>query len=204
MGKGPAASGQRGLRHARLLLRILKAGSVRVGKACHDRYVELSDSFEYCYAVVDDGLEVDWPPLDTDRRDGTWNFGLSELTSRFAGEWHDRTRLEVVRETAGSDDVGQTPGTAAALLLEDVTRLASRTVQPHWQGVPGADAARVLEQVVTRVDPDLGFRLFLRVLIALWMPLTAERYARFEALGKRFGHGKYLVSEIDQFIRSDL
>ncbi|MFD0436561.1 hypothetical protein [Streptomyces chartreusis] len=269
----------------RLLLRTLKACSVRVGKARHDRYVELSDSFEYCYAVIDDGLEVDWPPLDTDRRDGTWNFGLSELASRFAVEWHDRTRLEVVRGTAGSDDVGQTPGTAAALLLEDVTRLhasplsddtlttlwlaasdcglrpdrfggdvrqwleqiaevcrerlrevapdhdpapararartagadevlgelrglapelASRTVQPHWQGVPGADAARALEQVVTLVDPDLGFRLFLRVLIALWMPLTAERYARFEALGERFGHGRYLVSEIDQFIQSDL
>ncbi|MER5938111.1 hypothetical protein ABT121_12410 [Streptomyces sp. NPDC001928] len=266
----------------RLLLRILKACSVRVDKARYDRFLELGEPFEYHYGVVHDGLEVDWPPLDPARRDSDWDFGLSALAARFA-HWHDGTVDEVLRGSAAADDIRQTPGSAAAVLLDDVTRLhasplstdtlttlwlaagdcgyqpdrfgidvrqwleriaevcrerlretapayrpepapvradladevlrelgdlapemESRTVQPHWQGVPGAAAARALEQVVSRVDPDLGYRLFLRVLLALWMPLTQERYARYQALGERFGYGEYLVSQVDGFVQSDL
>ncbi|WP_128428846.1 contact-dependent growth inhibition system immunity protein [Streptomyces cyaneus] len=266
----------------RLLLRILKAHSVRVDKARYDRFIELSEPFEYCFAVVHDDLEVDWPPVDPARRDADWDFGLSELTGRFA-HWYDGTADERLRDAVGADDVRQSPGSAAAVLLEDVTRLlasplsddtlttlwlaasdcglrpdrlgidvrqwleqiaevcrerlretapayrpapgpvradltdevlrelrdleaefASRTIQPHWQGIPGAAAAQVLEQVVAQVDPDLGFRLFLRVLLALWMPLSEERYARYQVLGERFGYGEFHVSLVDGFIQSDL
>ncbi|MDO0914517.1 hypothetical protein QQM39_27895 [Streptomyces sp. DT2A-34] len=266
----------------RLLLRILKAHSVRVDKARYDRFIELSEPFEYCFAVVHDGLEVDWPPVDPARRDADWDFGFSEVAGRFA-HWHDGTAHERLRDVAAADDVRQSPGSAAAVLLEDVTRLhasplstdtlttlwlaasdcglrpdrfdidvrqwlqqiaevcrerlrevapeyrpdpapvrteladevlrelhdvapelASSTIQPHWQGVTGSDAARALEQVVVQVDPDLGFRLFLRVLLALWMPLTEERYARYHALGERFGLGEFHVSLVDGFIQSDL
>ncbi|MDC0772665.1 contact-dependent growth inhibition system immunity protein [Streptomyces sp. HD] len=266
----------------RLLLRILKAHSVRVDKARYERFIELSEPFEYCFSVVSDGLHVDWPPVDPARRDSDWDFGLSELAGRFA-HWCDGAADEVLRETAAGDDVREPPGMAAAVLLEDVTRLlasplstdtlatlwlaasdcgyrperfdldvrqwleriaevcrerlretapdyrpgpapvradladevlrelrdleaefASRTIQPHWQGVPGADAARALEQVVALADPDLGFRLFLRVLLALWMPLTKEQYGRYQALGERLGYGEFHVSLVDQFIQNDL
>ncbi|MFJ8533057.1 hypothetical protein [Streptomyces sp. NPDC093591] len=266
----------------RLLLRILKAHSVRVDKVRYDRFIELSEPFEYHFVVVHGGLEVDWPPLDPARRDSDWDFGFSELAGRFA-HWYDGTVPGVLRQVAAADDVRQSPGSAAAVLLEDVTRLlasplstdslttlwlaasecgfrpdrfdldvrqwleqtaevcqerlretapayrpepgpvradladdvlrelrdlepelVSRTIQPHWQGIPGADAARALEQVVSQVDPDLGFRLFLRVLLALGMPLTEERYARYEALGERFGYGEFHVSLVDGYIQSDL
>ncbi|MFE0255686.1 contact-dependent growth inhibition system immunity protein [Streptomyces sp. NPDC059010] len=268
----------------RLLLRILKTYSVRVDKARYDRFIELSEPFEYCFTVVHGGLAVDWPPIDPARRDNDWDFGLSELSGRFA-HWYDGTADEALRQVAGADGVRESPGTGAAVLLDDVTRLlasplstetlttlwlaasdcgyrperfglgirqwleriaevcrerlretapayrpepasvpvradlaedvlrelrglegelASRTIQPHGQGVPGADAARALEQVVVQVDPDLGFRLFLRVLLALWMPLTQERYGRFRALGERFGYGEFHVSLVDQFIQNDL
>ncbi|NUT28221.1 MAG: hypothetical protein HOV84_20260 [Streptomyces sp.] len=271
----------------RLLLRILKAHSVRVDKARYDRFLELGDPFEYCYAVVYDGLEIDWPPLDPARRDGDWDFGLSELAGRFS-HWCDGTADELLRNAVTCDGAQQSPGSAAAVLLDDVTRLlasplsddtlttlwlaandcgyrperfglgirqwlervaevcrerlaetapayrpgpvpgpvraelaglaeevlcelrdlagelSSRTIQPHWQGVPGAAAARALEQVVVQVDPDLGFRLFLRVLLALWMPLTKEQYGRYQALGERLGYGEFHVSLVDQFIQNDL
>lgn len=74
----------------------------------------------------------------------------------------------------------------------------------HWHGIPGAVAARALEQVVSEVDPDLGFRLFLPVLLALGMPLTEERYARYKALGERFGYGEFHVSQVEGFIESGL
>lgn len=268
----------------RMLLRILKAHSVRVDKGRYDRYVELSEPFDYCFAVIHDGLEVDWPPLDPARRDNDWDFGFSELTGRFT-HWSDSAASEIVRQEAAADAVREPPGSGAAVLLEDVTRLqasplstdtlttlwlaacdcgfqpdrvgidirqwleqiaeacrerlreiapayrpgpdptptraeltdevlrelrdlapelASITLQPHWQNIPGAAVVRALEQVVAQVDPDLGFRLFLRVLLALWMPLTKERYARYQALGERFGYGKFHVSLVDGLIQSEL
>ncbi|MEV7448658.1 hypothetical protein ACWD6Q_10220 [Streptomyces nigra] len=51
-------------------------------------------------------------------------------------------------------------------------------MSPRWEPIPGTEAAAVLEQVVTRVDPDLGFRLLLRMLNVLSVPLTEDEYAR--------------------------
>ncbi|MFF7449275.1 MULTISPECIES: hypothetical protein [unclassified Streptomyces] len=267
----------------RLLLRVLKTWSVRVDKARYDRFIRLSDPFGYPVAVVRDGLAVDWPPLDADRRDSAWDFGLSALTARFAGEWYEATAEEVVRVVAAGDGALQAPGSAAAELLEDVVRLldsplpdetlgrvwlaaadgglgvgpdgagvrpwleevagicrdrlrvtapghhpgaaparsdlrnavlselrdlapefASRTVQPHGRALSGADALGALERVVAEVDPDLGFRLLLRVLIVLWVPLDPRRHARYQALGDRFGYGEFHVSDIEGLVDSDL
>ncbi|MCX4909717.1 hypothetical protein [Streptomyces sp. NBC_00878] len=55
--------------------------------------------------------------------------------------------------------------------------------------------AVVLEQVVTQVDPGLGYRLLLRLLHSASGALTAEQYARCAAIGERFGYGEDLVSE---------
>ncbi|MFJ3302737.1 hypothetical protein ACIPSA_06405 [Streptomyces sp. NPDC086549] len=267
----------------RLFLRLLKAYGVRVGKEQYDRFLELSDPFEYHVGVVRDDLAVDWPPIDTTRRDTIWDFGLSSLTDRFHDHRYDDTARDVVRECAEADDAAQTPGTAAAVLLEDVLRLlesplstdaitalwlvasdaglrldrygidarqwleqiadvcrerlrdiapdhrfvlappartelrdevlrelrdiapqmATRSVSPGWQSVPGAAAVEALEQVVAQVDHDLGFRLLLRALNGLAVPLTEERYARYQALGERFGYGEFHVSRVDHLLEQE-
>ncbi|MFD3315560.1 hypothetical protein [Streptomyces sp. NPDC058694] len=56
-------------------------------------------------------------------------------------------------------------------------------------------SATVLEEVVTQVDSDLGYRLLLRLLHHASGSLTAEQYARCAALAERFGYGEDLVSE---------
>lgn len=47
-----------------------------------------------------------------------------------------------------------------------------------------------LEQVVVQVDPDLGFRLLLRVLHTASASLTKRQYARCRTLGEHFGYGE--------------
>jgi hypothetical protein len=81
---------------------------------------------------------------------------------------------------------------------------AGRTISPHWQGISGPTAVEAVEDVVVRADPDLGYRLFLRLLHVLAVPLTAEQYARCHALGMRFGYGAYHVSDaLEQFVEPD-
>ncbi|WP_435284773.1 hypothetical protein, partial [Streptomyces koelreuteriae] len=259
----------------RLFLRALKACSVRVPKESYDRFLVLGERLGYPVAVVRDGLDVDWPPVDTTRRDTSWDFGLSRLAGNAHQDWRtDRARSEILR-VADADEPRQTPGTAAALLLEDVLRLlrsplsdatitmlwgavsdaalrtdgrdwlrlvaevcserlrevapayifgvppartesvdtvlrevremapmvADKAVSPHWQPLPAAEAMAALEQVVRRADPDLGFRLYLRVLLALSVPVTPRQYERYRAIGERFGYGEYHVDEIEHLVR---
>ncbi|MEU6529518.1 hypothetical protein ABZ869_10055 [Streptomyces sp. NPDC046928] len=73
--------------------------------------------------------------------------------------------------------------------------MADRSVSPHWEAIPGTEAAAVLEQVVTRVDPDLGFRLLLRMLDVLSLPLAEEQYVRYQRLAAHFGHHEDLVTD---------
>ncbi|MCH0538080.1 hypothetical protein I3F58_00585 [Streptomyces sp. MUM 203J] len=267
----------------RLFVRSLKTYSVRVGKERYDRFLGLAERFGYPAAVVYDGLNVVWPPVDTARRDATWDFGLSRLAARFAGAWHSRTARDIVQKAAGvgADAPDRTPGSEAAVLLEDTLRLlesvlstdaittlwvaasdrgfgidhlgidgrdwlreiaevceevlrdaaptytavvlpvptdlaeevlsavrevaplvTDKAVSPTWKPIPATTVLAAVEQVVTRVDPDLGFRLFLRVLLVLSVPLTEEQYSRYEFLGGRFGYGEYHLLELDQLVRS--
>ncbi|MFJ7074681.1 hypothetical protein [Streptomyces sp. NPDC098781] len=59
----------------------------------------------------------------------------------------------------------------------------------------GAEVVAALEQVVVKVDPDLGFRLFLRVLKAYLVPVTESRYQRYHELGERFGYHELVVDD---------
>ena len=253
----------------RLLLRILKAWNVPVGKEQYDRLMELDAKLSYPGPMVYDGLDIQWLPLDPTRRDGSGDFGISALSERFSGDWWQPPAREGVEQAAAGDDTAQTPGTGAALLYEDASRLldspltadtvttlwlaasgrglnidvlgidgrdwlrliadvseerlrdiapsytpvvgpvrtelatpvlevireaspylATRTVSAHWLGIPGPAAVAALEETVTHADPDLGYRLFLRLLKVLSVPLTADQYAGYRALGERFGYGK--------------
>jgi predicted DNA-binding protein len=259
----------------RLFLRALKAYSVRIDKEWYDRFQALADRFEHHSALVDSGLDIAWPPIDPARRDATWDFGLSHLAGQAHQDWYGSR--EEIRRAAEGDNIGQTPGSAAAVLLEDTLRLlrsalpdaavtalwagasdrpgstdgrdwlrliadvcrerlseaapaytpveaparteladtvlrevretapavVDKAISPHWHPVPAADVMDALEHVVTRIDPDLGFRLFLRVLSALSVRLTQEQYDRYEAIGERFGYGEYHVSNVDYLIEAD-
>ncbi|MFH8477080.1 hypothetical protein [Streptomyces sp. NPDC018000] len=58
-----------------------------------------------------------------------------------------------------------------------------------------------VEDVVTRVDPDLGYRLLLRLLTVRAAPLTEERYARHLALCHHFRYGAEHVAEAVELLR---
>lgn len=74
--------------------------------------------------------------------------------------------------------------------------LATRTVSAHRLGIPGAAAVDAVREVVTHADPDLGYRLFLRLLNVLSVPLTTNQYAGYLALGERFGYGASHVPDV--------
>ena len=63
--------------------------------------------------------------------------------------------------------------------------------------------ATALEQVVLQVDPDLGFRLLLRILHTVSGPLTERQYARCRDLGERFGYGEDHVSHAIEHLAQD-
>ncbi|WP_405882083.1 hypothetical protein OG762_27775 [Streptomyces sp. NBC_01136] len=85
---------------------------------------------------------------------------------------------------------------------ETVPAVAAQAVSPHWHPVPATDVMDALEHVVTQIDPDLGFRLFLRVLNTLFVPLTQEQYDRYQAIGERFGYGEYHVSDVEHLVEA--
>ncbi|WP_406123155.1 hypothetical protein [Streptomyces sp. NBC_00989] len=72
---------------------------------------------------------------------------------------------------------------------EVTPELATRTVSAHRLGIPGAAAVEALREVVTHADPSLGYRLFLRLLNVLSVPLTVAQYAGYRTLGEQFGYG---------------
>jgi len=259
----------------RLFLRALKANSVQVSKERYDTFLRLGERLGYPAAVVRDGLSVDWPPIDTARRDTDWDFGFSRLAGTAHQDWRAETARRQIHHVADADEPWHTPGTMAALLLEDALRLlhsplsddtittlwvaasdaalrvdgrdwlrlvadvcgerlrevapiytpavpparteladtvlrevqetasavADKSVSPRWQPLPATEVMTALEQLVTQVDPDLGFRLFLHVLRVLSVPLTREQYERYEAIGERFGYGKYHVDEVEQLVQ---
>ncbi|MFI1360311.1 hypothetical protein ACH4TV_43040 [Streptomyces sp. NPDC020898] len=82
-------------------------------------------------------------------------------------------------------------------LREVVPALAVRTANSYDHDITDSTVTNALEQVVDLVDPDLGFRLFLRVLDALSVPLTRGQCGRYVSIGEAFGYGGDLVSGVE-------
>ncbi|MDI9831099.1 hypothetical protein [Streptomyces sp. KAU_LT] len=115
---------------------------------------------------------------------------------RIAATCRDVLRAVAPDHTPPSPAVVTEPADPVLRELRGVApRMADRSVSPHWEAIPGAEATAVLEQVVTRVDPDLGFRLLLRMLDVLSVPLTEEEYIRLQRLAAHFGHHEHLVTD---------
>ncbi|WP_150259458.1 hypothetical protein [Streptomyces venezuelae] len=56
---------------------------------------------------------------------------------------------------------------------------------------------------MTHVDPDLGFRLLLRVLKAYQITIGASRLARYRDLGERPGYDECVVEDGGIDVRPD-
>ncbi|MGZ9933465.1 hypothetical protein ACXNSR_26730 [Streptomyces sp. NC-S4] len=92
-----------------------------------------------------------------------------------------------VRTDLAEDVLGEIRGPVLAALDE-------ATADPQGR-VSGAVAA--LERVVAEVDPDLGFRLFLRSIVGFRVPITDVQYTGYRALGDRFGYGDHLLHNVE-------
>ncbi|MET7868416.1 hypothetical protein [Streptomyces cyaneofuscatus] len=86
---------------------------------------------------------------------------------------------------------------AAIAAAEPALAAKAETFFGHEPG----EVVRALELVAAQVDPDLGFRLLLRVLDACRVPISEGQYAQYEALGEAFGYGRFHVSGVEHLTR---
>ncbi|MFF3097300.1 hypothetical protein [Streptomyces cyaneofuscatus] len=86
---------------------------------------------------------------------------------------------------------------AAIAAAEPALAAKAETFFGHEPG----EVVRALELVAAQVDPDLGFRLLLRVLDACRVPISEGQYAQYEALGEAFGYGRFHVSDVEHLTR---
>ena len=136
-------------------------------------------------AVSDRGLNID--QLGIDGRD--WLALIADVCE-------ERLRKVAPSYTPVVGPVRTTLTQPVLKAIDEATpALATRTISAHWRGIPGAAAVDALREVVTHADPDLGYRLFLRLLAVLSVPLTPPRYAAYRALGEQFGYGTSHVSD---------
>ncbi|MGA5192316.1 hypothetical protein [Streptomyces exfoliatus] len=89
---------------------------------------------------------------------------------------------------SAADDVVREIQAARSALTEEIR---------NRRGYELEGVVPALEQVATEVDPDLGFRLFLRVMIAYWVPISRDQYDRYLAMGERFGYGRFHVDDAE-------
>ncbi|PKV82808.1 hypothetical protein [Streptomyces sp. TLI_146] len=171
----------------------------------------------YAFTLSEDALRLLQSPLPTRVITVLWyaatggNYDLDRLG--MDGRAWLRQIVDVCAERIGQDDPSFTPGApgpARDELREEV--LAEiRTVRPGVEAATGthpyhpvSDVVSALEQVVTQVDPDLGFRLFLRIMKVYQVPISESRYDRYHELGQRFSYNEFLVDDGDLCVKPDL
>ncbi|MBP5940131.1 hypothetical protein [Streptomyces acidiscabies] len=159
--------------------------------------------------LLEDALRLLRSPLSDNAITALW-IAVSDAALRIDGR--DWLRLiatvceERLREVAPAYTPVTPParteltGTVLAELREVALTVGDKAISPHWQPLPAVDAMTALEQVIERVDPDLGFRLFLRVMWTLCVRITREQYQRYEAIGERFGYGEYHVNNVEDLV----
>ncbi|WP_031485704.1 hypothetical protein [Streptomyces bicolor] len=81
--------------------------------------------------------------------------------------------------------------------IQDIARQLNRAT--------GSDVtAATLDRIVTSVDPDLAFRLLLRLVEAYDIPVTAAQYTRYQALGERLGYAENQVTgAVEELVERD-
>ncbi|MFJ5263847.1 hypothetical protein ACIQAC_25635 [Streptomyces sp. NPDC088387] len=116
-----------------------------------------------------------------------------------------REIAEVCTERLAEVDPAYTPYMSPP--RTDLTARVGREVQeviaPLSAATDGDGTAAPLQEIVTSVDPDLGFRLLLRVVEAYGIPVPRSRYARYRELGERFGYRASQVVEAVEALVTD-
>ncbi|WP_327739887.1 hypothetical protein OG749_44560 [Streptomyces nojiriensis] len=154
--------------------------------------------------LSDDAITVLWLAA-TDRGYGIDRFGVG------GREWLEQVAAvceEHLTEVAPAY-VPAAPGPATGAgdeVLREIRgmspRAATTAVSPDFHPIEGTAVMEALEQVATQVDPDLGFRLLLRTVEVLQLPLTEEQHTRYEALADRFHYGEdHLLFSVDHLVQ---
>ncbi|MET7738625.1 hypothetical protein [Streptomyces sp. NPDC005385] len=172
------------------------------------------------YALLEDTLRLSRSAMSDDALAELWRVATAlgyDPQGDGAGprQWLARVAAacaDGLREVDPGFTVGATGPVSPALLapvLREVREIGPALTQAvHDSPWFGADASPwfalsagvvpLLEQVVTEVDPDLGFRLLLRLVRAYSVSVTEEQYIRYSALGNRLGYGRnHVVSLAD-------
>ncbi|MEE1754492.1 hypothetical protein [Streptomyces sp. SP18CS02] len=173
--------------------------------------VDAADWGEGAYAPTlrEDALTLLDSPLPTRVIDILW---CAAVRSKFVPDelWMDgrdwlRQIVDVCEERIRRDDPrfeALPPAPVCDPELRDAVLAEVRAFAPElehttadhpYYGVP--DVVPSLERVVIEADPDLGFRLFLRVLKAYLIPVSKSRYLRYRELGERFGYNELVVDD---------
>ena len=150
--------------------------------------------------------------LPPDRITELWQQGV-EGGERFYHRGRARDGAEWMGQVIGVCDAwlarrSDTPALSGADCFEG-RDLADqvRSVVEEFRAVLGEEVTDVLVECVRHCSPDLAFRLLLQVLptnSASLSPedlyLSAEQYARLEALGAAFRYGEYVVSDVKYLV----
>ncbi|WP_037883561.1 MULTISPECIES: hypothetical protein [unclassified Streptomyces] len=162
----------------------------------------------YAPTLLEDALRVLESDLSSREVDILW-CAASKRSYRpdFFGvggrEWL-RQVVDICAERIRQDDpsfavVPAGPAPAASFtdeVLAEVKAVADalRSLEGHAHyAVP--DVVRTLRRTVTQADPDLGFRLFLRVVKAYQLTVDASRLVRYQDLGARLGYDECVVED---------
>ncbi|HET6861068.1 MAG TPA: hypothetical protein VFH94_28720 [Streptomyces sp.] len=164
----------------------------------------------YAPALLEDAVRLLESPLPTRVIDILWCAAVGNQEFVPGARWIDgrdwlRRIVDVCRERIRRDDPrfdGLPPVLVADRELRDAVLAEVRAIAPELErataGHPDRrvpDVVPALERVVTEVDPDLGFRLFLRVLKSYMVSIGGSQHLRYLELGQRFGYNESVVDD---------
>ncbi|WP_031477472.1 hypothetical protein [Streptomyces bicolor] len=164
----------------------------------------------YAPTLLEDAGKLLESPLPTRVIDILWCAAVGNQEFVPDGRWIDgrdwlRQIVDVCKERIRRDDPrfdALPPALACDPELREAVLAELRAIAPElerataghpYRRVP--DVVPALERVVIEVDPDLGFRLFLRVLKAYLIPISESQHRRYRELGERFGYNESVVDD---------
>ncbi|MFD8915408.1 hypothetical protein [Streptomyces sp. NPDC059575] len=165
----------------------------------------------YAFALLEDTLRLLRSSLSDDTLTGLWRVvtacGYEVEEPR---EWLSRVGEVcggLLPELGPGATADRPPAEATDTVLRELREIAPALTRgihdSPWYGASTSPwfalsevAVPALEQVTVHVDPDLGFRLLLRTLIAYGVPLTEARVARYREIVTGLGHPRYVLSEL--------
>lgn len=177
------------------------------------RVVEINTEAEGTAApMLDDALRLVGSPLSDAAVTALWRAATGryqdlDLERRgLDGRQWLREIVDVCVERIRQDDPGFTviapapaDGTLAPAVLDEIDQagaaLEAAIARNFFRAVPGV--VPELRPLVESTGPDLGFRLFLRIMYEYLVPVSRETYDRWCALGKRFGYGSYHLEDLE-------